>query len=103
MGKSKSKNMKDYIRASEWKAEFGGKKDLKEIPNYYLPLNCCCLSLQPFTNPVCSPDGHIFDLENILKWLKEYGTSPVTGSPLKREDLITLHFHKNADGLFTSL
>jgi hypothetical protein len=51
MSKSK-KNNKNYIRASEWKEDYGGKKDQSTYNLvHYLPLNCCCLSMQPFTTP----------------------------------------------------
>jgi peptidyl-prolyl cis-trans isomerase-like protein 2 len=121
MSKSK-KNNKMYIRSSEWKSDYGGKKDESTFQLiHYLPLNCCCISLQPFTTPgicyfyffffssllfnlifhkVCSREGHIFDLENILKWFQENGNSnPISGLPLKKEDLINLNFKKNTDGL----
>lgn len=37
---------------------------------------------------------------NILPYIKKYGKHPVTGGPLKQEDLIALTFHKNSDGKF---
>ena len=40
----------------------------------------------------------IFDLTNILPWLKKHGTNPVDGSPLKSSELIKLKFAKNEDG-----
>ncbi len=63
-----------------------------------MPFNFCAISLQPFSHPVCSPDGAIFDITNILPWLKKHGTNPVTGAPLKSADLIKLQFAKNDDG-----
>jgi peptidyl-prolyl cis-trans isomerase-like protein 2 len=63
-----------------------------------LPYNFCALSLQPFEHPVCTFDGTIFDLTNILPWLKKHGTNPVDGAPLKSADLIKLNFAKNDDG-----
>lgn len=63
-----------------------------------LPFNYCALSLQPFEHPVCTSDGTIFDLTNILPWLKKHAnTNPVDGSPLKSADLIKLNFLKNDD------
>ncbi|CAI9111273.1 OLC1v1011457C1 [Oldenlandia corymbosa var. corymbosa] len=35
---------------------------------------------------------------NIIPYIRKYGKSPVTGAPLKLEDLIPLKFHKNAEG-----
>lgn len=65
-----------------------------------IPFTSCAISLQPWTNPVCDPrDGTIYELTNILPWLKRHGdTSPATGQPLRASDLLTLHFHRNADG-----
>uniref|UniRef100_F7A1Z2 RING-type E3 ubiquitin-protein ligase PPIL2 n=1 Tax=Macaca mulatta TaxID=9544 RepID=F7A1Z2_MACMU len=44
-----------------------------------LPFDHCSLSLQPFVYPVCTPDGVVFDLLNIVPWLKRYGTNPSNG------------------------
>lgn len=63
-----------------------------------LPFNYCAVSLQPFTDPVCTPSGTIFDLTHILTWLSKHpDTNPIDGTPLKRADLITLRFSKNED------
>lgn len=36
---------------------------------------------------------------SITPYIRKYGKHPVTGTPLKLEDLIPLTFHKNAEGL----
>lgn len=53
--------------------------------------------MQPFSNPVCTADGTIFDDDHITSWLKKHGTNPVTGKPLKPAELIKLHFAKNEE------
>lgn len=63
-----------------------------------LPYTFCALSLQPFTSPVCTSEGLIFDHENILRWLINHDTNPVNGRPLKQSDLIKLQFAKNEAG-----
>jgi peptidyl-prolyl cis-trans isomerase-like protein 2 len=64
-----------------------------------LPFNYCAVSLQPFTDPVCTESGTIFDLTHILTWLSKHpDTNPIDGTSLKRADLITLNFAKNEDG-----
>lgn len=63
-----------------------------------LPFNFCSLSLQPFAHPVCTSTGTIFDITNILPWIKKHGTNPVDGSPLKSSDLIKLTIAKNEEG-----
>jgi hypothetical protein len=63
-----------------------------------LPFKFCSLSLQPFEHPVCTHSGTIFDLTNILPWIKKHGTNPVDGTPLKGSDLIKLTIAKNDSG-----
>lgn len=105
-----------YITHSEWASAdsfsaskgAAGRSGLATLPNNgasfrRLPFNYCAASLQPFLNPVCTPDGTIFDAEVIAAWLEKQkpkqGTSPVTGAPLKASDLIRLNFARNdADG-----
>lgn len=76
-------------------ANLGGAASFKR-----LPFNFCSVSLQPFEHPVCTANGTIFDLTNILPWIKKHGTNPVNGEPLKSGDLIKLHFTKNDEGEF---
>ncbi|KAL8799645.1 MAG: hypothetical protein Q9182_005747 [Xanthomendoza sp. 2 TL-2023] len=96
-----------YITHSEWASEDAysasagsgvSKSNVANAPFKRLPFNFCAISLQPFNHPVCSPDGTIFDITNILPWLKKHGTNPVTGAPLKSTELIKLNFFKNDDG-----
>ncbi|KAI4122350.1 MAG: hypothetical protein LQ338_005865 [Usnochroma carphineum] len=95
------------ITHSEWASEDAysasagsgvSKSNTSNAPFKRLPFNFCAISLQPFHHPVCSPEGTIFDITNILPWLKKHGTNPVTGPPLKSADLIKLQFGKNDDG-----
>ncbi|KAF2654034.1 hypothetical protein K491DRAFT_694226 [Lophiostoma macrostomum CBS 122681] len=96
-----------YITHSEWSSSdaFGtsrganaGKAANSGHTFRRLPFNYCAVSLQPFTDPVCTSTGTIFDLTHILTWLSKHkDTNPVDGSPLKRSDLITLHYAKNDD------
>jgi peptidyl-prolyl cis-trans isomerase-like protein 2 len=69
---SKHRHSKDrlFITYSEHKngtstctsIEWGGKKDPVKVPLTKLPFNCCALSLEPFQNPVCTPEGQLFDI-----------------------------------------
>jgi peptidyl-prolyl cis-trans isomerase-like protein 2 len=105
MGKNTDKL---YITHSEWSSadSFGtsrgantGNAAGQSAAFKRLPFNYCAVSLQPFTDPVCTSSGTIFDLTHILTWLSKHpDTNPVDGSPLKRADLIELHFAKNEDG-----
>lgn len=63
-----------------------------------LPFNFCAASLQPFKNPVCTPDGTIYDVEVISAWLEKHpNQNPVNGEPLQKRDLIRLNFSRNAE------
>jgi peptidyl-prolyl cis-trans isomerase-like protein 2 len=100
-----------YITHSEWSSSdaFGNTRGANSANRVSaaglsstfkrLPFNYCAVSLQPFTDPVCTSAGTIFDLTHILTWLTKHpNTNPVDGTPLKRDDLITLNFSKNEDG-----
>lgn len=41
---------------------------------------------------------HNLGYRNITPYILKYGRHPVTGAPLKQEDLIPLTFHKNGEG-----
>ncbi|KAI4615746.1 Peptidyl-prolyl cis-trans isomerase cyp8 [Alternaria sp. BMP 0032] len=102
-----------YITHSEWSSSdaFGNARGANSANRASaaglsstfkrLPFNYCAVSLQPFTDPVCTLSGTVFDLTHILTWLSKHpDTNPVDGTPLKRADLITLNFTKNEDGEF---
>uniref|UniRef100_A0A0M3HIG3 RING-type E3 ubiquitin transferase n=1 Tax=Ascaris lumbricoides TaxID=6252 RepID=A0A0M3HIG3_ASCLU len=65
-----------------------------------LPFTHCALSLLPFEDPVCTPDGIIFDLTHIVPYLKKHGVNPVTGKKLSSKELIPLKFSKDEKGNF---
>lgn len=62
MGKHRHSKDKLYITPTEYKRDWGGKKDpsLKPIPR--LSFNYCPLGFQPCGQPVCTPQGIIYDL-----------------------------------------
>nr|POF18594.1 peptidyl-prolyl cis-trans isomerase-like 2 [Quercus suber] len=95
------------ITHSEWAsddafgASAGANARKSNVPNANfkrLPFNFCAVSLQPFEHPVCTAGGTIFDLTNILPWIKKHGTNPVDGQPLRSSDLVKLNFMRNEDG-----
>lgn len=102
MGKKQHQKDKLYLTNKEWKEEWGGKKaDIPEKASFRrLPFHSCSLSMQPFEHPLCTKDGIIFDLLNIVPYLKKYGKNPVTGEPLQAKELTKLNFHKNAEGQY---
>ena len=92
-----------YITHSEWSssdaftASTGARSRAAGASFRRLPFNFCAASLQPFKNPVCTPEGTIFDVEVIGKWLEDHKTNPVNGEPLAARDLIKLNFARNGD------
>ena len=47
-----------------------------------------------------SQAGNCFELLNVVPWLKQYGTNPVTGKKMKATDLIKMTWYKNADNKY---
>ncbi|XP_013411955.2 peptidyl-prolyl cis-trans isomerase-like 2 [Lingula anatina] len=100
MGKKQHQKDKLYLTCTEWTHLYGGHKGGKEGEKAKfrrLPFHCCSLSLQPFEHPLCTKEGVIFDLMNIVPFLKKYKVSPVTGKPMSAKELIKLNFYKNSE------
>ncbi|CAK9136030.1 unnamed protein product [Ilex paraguariensis] len=99
MGKKQHSKDRMFITKTEWATEWGGAKS-KEIrtPFKRLPFYCCALTFTPFEDPACTEDGSVFEIMNIIPYIRKYGKHPVTGAALKQEDLIPLVFHKNSEG-----
>ncbi|KAL3856896.1 hypothetical protein ACJMK2_011602 [Sinanodonta woodiana] len=100
MGKKQHQKDKLYLTTTEWKNEFGGYKGKQKAEFRRLPFYCCSLSMQPFENPLCTMEGIIFDLMNIVPFLKKFGLNPATGEKMSAKDLVRLNFHKNAEGKY---
>jgi peptidyl-prolyl cis-trans isomerase-like protein 2 len=98
MGKHRHSKDKMHITYTELKEDWGGKKDVKRIPFAKLPFYCCALSLSPFQTPVCTPDGHVYDLVYIMPFLRKFQRCPVTGRPMKPGDLIRMNWTRNEKG-----
>ncbi|ETV85867.1 hypothetical protein H257_02415 [Aphanomyces astaci] len=98
MGKNQHSKDRMFITASEHKYLYGGKKDAVKTAYRRLPFDCCSITLTPFKNPVCTREGHLFDIEAVIPYVQEHGINPVTGQALTVKDLIRLHFHKNPEG-----
>lgn len=89
-----------YITHSEWATEYGGAKRSKRPSGEFkaLPVDCCALTLAPFTIPVCTPEGVVFDLPHILPHLERDARNPVTGAPLAPSSLLRLHYSRSPTG-----
>ncbi|GMK57825.1 hypothetical protein CspeluHIS016_0406590 [Cutaneotrichosporon spelunceum] len=91
-----------HTASSGGKAAEKGRQEMMR-----LPFDCCALSLQPFKNPVgviqdTKPGeerrADVFDLVNIVPYVRKFKTNPVTGKPLETSQLVKLNFAKNAEG-----
>jgi len=100
MGKNQHSKDTLHICPTEWARDHGGFKKARNTPFSKLPLNCCALSLQPFDTPVGIRDGAVFDIANIVPYIKRYKLSPISGARLDMNELIPLKFHPNAEGRF---
>ncbi|KAJ2808576.1 cyclophilin peptidyl-prolyl cis-trans isomerase Cyp8 [Coemansia guatemalensis] len=100
---------KPFISQGEWSnahddskgLPFGGKKTQiqgKRDTAGALAFDCCALSLKPFKSPMCTPDGYVFDSNNIIEYVKENHKHPFTGEHLDTKGLLQIKYHKNADG-----
>ena len=110
MGKKQHQKDKMYLTASEWKTDFGGHKEDVKVRAARLPFDHCALGLTPFTHPVMAPDGTVFDLlfalisfsseyfRNIVPYINEHGTHPISGEPLQVKDLVKLNWSKSSQG-----
>ncbi|UKK01950.2 peptidyl-prolyl cis-trans isomerase [Theileria orientalis] len=100
MGSSKHRHSKDklYILPSELARTQA--PTVTNRPAELVPLDSCFLSLVPFTNPLCTIEGHIFDHDKIKDFVSKYGRNPVTGEILSMDDLFPLHFTKDESGFF---
>lgn len=65
MGKNKHSKDRMFLTATEWKMDYGGKKQAKVIQGHILPFDHCALSLTPFVNPCCTPEVRR-DYHNII-------------------------------------
>lgn len=104
MGKKQHQKDKLYLTTTEWSEQYGGKKRSSDFGANSkfrrLPFSCCGLSLQPFENPLCTDKGHVFECENIVKFLRKYGINPITGEKLLFKNLTKLNFFKNNSGSY---
>nr|CCA16856.1 peptidylprolyl isomerase putative [Albugo laibachii Nc14] len=98
MGKKQHSKDRLFITQTEHKYLYGGKKSEQRRAYKRLPFDHCAITLRPFQTPVCTREGHLFDLEAIVPYLQSHETNPVTGEPLTLKDLIRLKFYKNDKG-----
>ncbi|CAN0221732.1 unnamed protein product [Scytosiphon promiscuus] len=98
MGRNQHSKDRLFLTATEWKRDYGGKKTGKNAASRPLAFDCCALSLAPFETPVCTKEGVIFDILNIMPYVRKHKKNPVTGESLAPKDLVRLNLSKNGDG-----
>ena len=103
MGKNQHSKDRLFLTATEHASgehRGSGKLSTLNLPYRTLPYDCCALSFRPFETPLATADGSVFELLNIVPYLKKYRRHPVTGAPLAASDLIKLHMHRNQEGAY---
>jgi hypothetical protein len=60
--------------------------------------------IKPQSSPdqwqVCTDDGTVYDVTNVVPYVMKYKKHPVTGQPLALRDLVRLSWHKNTGDCF---
>ena len=65
------------------------------IPSQVLPFDCCCISFRPFEGaPMCTADGAVFDILNIVPYLKKYRRHPVRAHPRRSDRALARLRHR---------
>jgi len=98
MGKQQHSGDRLFQRPTEWAQDGAGYKARQKNPFAKLPLGSCFLSLQPFTTPVATRDGQVFEVSHIIAYIKKFKVNPVTGGHLEVKELVPLQFHYNEEG-----
>lgn len=83
-----------HLTNKEWKEEWGGFKGASAAPFKRLPFDRCAITFTPFEEPVCTDDGTVYDIANVVPYVMKFKRHPVSGAPLALGDLTRLHFHK---------
>ncbi|CAF4313236.1 unnamed protein product, partial [Rotaria sordida] len=60
---------------------------LKRIENVSADELVCPITFERFHDPVIAGDGHIYERAEIIQWIREKGTSPLTREPLHLKDI----------------
>ncbi len=97
MGKRRHNQDKAFITAKEHCQDWGGKVQQRHSTSMVrLPFNYCNLALVEAKQPYSTQDGIVFDLLQIIPYLRKNGNkNPCTGDPLTQQDLVKLTFSRN--------
>lgn len=97
MGKNRHSKDRLFLTATEWKG-IGGKAKEASSSSSSLPFDHCALSLTRYETPCCTPEGGvIFDLLNIIPYIRKYKKNPISGETITTDDILRLTMSKNAE------
>ncbi|PWY97004.1 hypothetical protein BCV70DRAFT_196300 [Testicularia cyperi] len=73
---------------------------LQQPASQPVSFDLCALSFQPWSNPVLAgpTSGHVFELTNLVPFIRKYSVHPVTGEPLDLSDITPLRFSRPEAG-----
>ena len=100
MGKGRHTQDRMFLSAKEMGLYEGYKHKAREEGMQKLPFSHCALSLVPFESPMLAPDGSVFDVAQIVPFVRKHHKNPVTGEPMETKDLVKLTFARNTDGQY---
>jgi peptidyl-prolyl cis-trans isomerase-like 2 len=99
MGKQRHTQDRMYLSAKEHATFYGGYREAARTEGVRrLGFDCCALSQGRFTDPVLAPDGTVYELTQIVPFLRRHKRNPSTGDPLSGKELVPLHYHANGEG-----
>ena len=99
MGKGRHQQDRQYLNPKEYATFYGGfKASAREEGVRRLPFDCCALSQSRFTDAVLAPDGTVYELTQIVPFLRRHKRNPSTGEPLGVRDLVPLRLHRDGEG-----
>ncbi|XVF61354.1 hypothetical protein PTKIN_Ptkin08bG0123200 [Pterospermum kingtungense] len=106
MGKKQHSKDRMFITKTEWATEWAAQNPKKIEPltnashSIAALLRLRRLSCR-YVRRMAASSIYVGTLHfhlNIIPYIRKYGKHPVSGAPLKQEDLIPLTFHKNSEG-----
>ena len=104
MGRKSSAKDRAYITQSERKDGYGSIRSganassavaARRAALVSLPFTHCRLTCERWLDPVCTPDGDVFDVTAAVPAIRANGVrNPLTGEALALKDLVRLHYHR---------
>mmetsp|Transcript_8672 Transcript_8672/g.16203 ORF Transcript_8672/g.16203 Transcript_8672/m.16203 type:complete len:762 (+) Transcript_8672:109-2394(+) len=77
-------DMPPLIAADGWEASLGAVDQVSGVPTRAI----CELSGTLMSDPMMTPDGHVFDRVSLEDWMTTSATNPRTGAPLAMADCV---------------